>query len=178
MQEPKHDQAPYKNLGTHLKFVREQKSETLAEAAGAVEVDIETLERYEAGVERPAEDILMLLIDHFDVQDQEAVQLWESAGYQGKESRARNPFETTEKGGTIVVLALDMRTQYTDGLEVSAGKNGLVLQFTQGPAGSAQPVAKLGMSYDQAQEVLNSLQTAILYGRANYTQRRLDGPSN
>lgn len=176
MQEPKQD-TPFKSLGTHLKYVREQKSETLAEAAGAVEIDVETLERYEAGQECPAEDILMLLINHFDVKDQEAVQLWESAGYsRDSDMRPRSPLEAIDKNAAVVVLALDMRTQYTDGIEVVASKNGLVMQFTQGPAQHAQPVAKLGMSYDQAEEVLKVLQTAILHGRANYVQRRLDPP--
>jgi hypothetical protein len=166
--------APYKSLGSHLKYVREQKSETLAETAGAVEIDIETLERYESGLECPAEDVLMLMIDHFDVKDQEAVQLWESAGYtRNNDNRQRSPFENIEKGAAVVVLALDMRTQYTDGIEVTAGKNGVVMQFTQGP--DPQPVARLGMSYDQAEEVLKTLQLAVLHGRADYTQRRL-GP--
>ena len=173
MQEP--NIAPYKTLGTHLKYVREQKSETLAEAAGAVEIDIETLERYESGLECPAEDVLMLMIDHFDVRDQEAVQLWESAGYtRHTDNRARSPLENVEKGSAVVVLALDMRTQYTDGVEITAGKNGVVMQFTQGP--EQQPIAKLGMSYDQAQEVLATLQLAVLQGRAGYTQRRLNPP--
>jgi hypothetical protein len=167
--------APYKSLGSHLKYVREQKSETLAETAGAVEVDIETLERYESGLECPAEDVLMLIIDHFDVKDQEAVQLWESAGYTRiNDNRPRSPLENIEKGSAIVVLALDMRTQYTDGIEVTAGKNGVVMQFTQGA--EPQPVAKLGMSYDQAEEVLRTLQLAVLQGRAGYTQRRLGPP--
>ncbi len=176
MQEP--NTAPYKSLGTHLKYVREQKSETLAEAAGAVEVDVETLERFESGLECPAEDVLMLLIDHFDVKDQEAVQLWESAGYtRTSESRPRSPLENLDKNAAIVVMALDMRTQYTDGIEITASGSGLVMQFTQGAAGQVQPVAKVGMSYDQAQEVLKTLQLALLHGRSGYTQRRLDTPS-
>jgi hypothetical protein len=115
------------------------------------------------------------MIDHFDVRDQEAVQLWESAGYtRHADNRTRSPLENIEKGSAVVVLALDMRTQYTDGIEITAGKNGVVMQFTQGP--EPQPIAKLGMSYDQAQEVLATLQLAVLQGRAGYTQRRLNPP--
>lgn len=177
MQEPKNEAAPYKSLGTHLKYVREQKRETLAEAAGAVEVDIETLERFEAGHECPAEDVLMLLIDHFDVKDQEAVQLWESAGYSRTDDhRPRNPLEQIDKSATVMVLALDMRTQYTDGIEVTAGPSGVTMQFTQGSV--AQPVAKVGMSYQQAQVVLQTLQTALLHGQSGYTQHRLDPPKS
>ena len=177
MQEPTHNSAPFKNLGAHLKYVREQKSETLAEAAGAVEIDMETLERIESGHERPTEDILMLLMDHFDLQDQEAVQLWESAGYNRHEqARGRNPLEEISRNAAVVVLAMDMRTQYSDGVEVTANQSGLTMQFTQSGAGNTtQPVARVGMSYEQAEAVLATLQQALLYGRSGYTQRRL-GP--
>ncbi len=179
MQEPTHNSIPFKNLGAHLKYVREQKSETLAEAAGAVEIDMDTLERIESGHERPAEDILMLLMDHFDVQDQEAVQLWESAGYERhQDKRGRNPLEDLSKNAAVVVLAMDMRTQYTDALEVTANNSGIVMQFMQsnGSDNGAQPVARVGMSYEQAQVVLNTLQKAVLHGKAQYTQRRLEPP--
>lgn len=177
MQEPTHN-APFQSLGAHLKYVREQKSETLAEAAGAVEIDIDTLERIESGQERPAEDILMLLLDHFDVQDQEAVQLWESAGYSSTDGR-RNPLEDLSKNAAVVVVALDMRTQYTDGVEVLANQSGITMQFTQAAhGGTTQPVARVGMSYEHAQIVLETLQKAILYGKANYTQRRLHPPTD
>lgn len=51
------------------------------EVSGAVEIDEKRLKRIEAGIERPAEDILLLLISHFGVADREAVQLWELADY-------------------------------------------------------------------------------------------------
>jgi hypothetical protein len=177
MQESKSNYAPYKTLGAHLKYVREQKSETIAEAAGAVEIDIDVLNRIESGHECPAEDILMLLIDHFGVQDQEAVQLWESAGYDRREPR--NPLENLDKNATVVVLAMDMRTQYSDGVDVTVSPSGVIMQFTQAGADSnRQPVARIGMSYEQAQQVLNTLQQAILLGRSGYTRRRLEPPQN
>lgn len=157
---------PYKVLGTHLKYVREQKNETLAEASGAVEIDPETLARIESGDERPSEDILMLLINHFDVQDQEAVQLWESAGYDSNDNRRRSAQEAAEKAA-LVVLAMDNRTVYSDGLAVDANQAGLVLNFTQGDASRGQQtqVSKIGMSYSQAEQVVRTLQHAILYGK-------------
>ncbi len=72
---------PFKTLGTHLKYLREHSSESLAEVSGAVEINEDIMERIEQGVERPSEEILMLLISHFNMQDNEAVQLWELAGY-------------------------------------------------------------------------------------------------
>src|ERR1700683_4187621 len=77
----KESNAPYITLGQHLKYVREQSRQSLLEVSGAVEIDEDRLERIEAGIERPAEDILLLLISHFGVADREAVQLWELADY-------------------------------------------------------------------------------------------------
>jgi transcriptional regulator with XRE-family HTH domain len=157
---------PYKTLGTHLKFVREQKNETLAETSGAVEIDLETLEKIESGAERPTEDILMLLINHFDVQDQEAVQLWESAGYDSNDTRRKVAQEVAEKAA-VVVLTMDNRVVYSDGLVIDASPAGLVLNFTQGDADKGQqaPVSKIGVSYEQAAEVIKTLQYAIAYGK-------------
>jgi transcriptional regulator with XRE-family HTH domain len=168
---------PFKALGTHLKQVREQRNETLAEASGAVEIDPSALERIEDGRDRPSEDILMLLINHFEVKDQEAVHLWESAGYQDGDTNQRLP-EQLEKAA-VVLLTLDNRTVYSDGLVIDANQSGLTLSFTQAPNHQAQPntVAKVGMSYEQAEQVLASLQTAILYGR-HAAPRRLPPASN
>ncbi len=150
---------PYRTLGNQLRYWREQIRESLAEAAGAVEIDIESLERIEQGIERPSEDILMLLINHFDMQDAEAVRLWELAGYEdSRNDRARLAGDLANKP-TMVLLAIDMRTQYTDGVQIETSPGGLTIQFTQG---NGQPVAKVGMSYEQAQVVLQTLQTALL----------------
>ena len=47
-------QKPYQTLGKHLRYLREQHSESLAEVSGAVEIDEKLIERIEAGHERPA----------------------------------------------------------------------------------------------------------------------------
>src|SRR5664279_6184040 len=77
-------QLPFEPLGTQLKRLREVKSESLAEVSGAVEIDEKDLTRIETGHERPSEDILLLLISHFGVQDDKAAELWELAGYDDK----------------------------------------------------------------------------------------------
>ncbi len=178
--DPKSGAEPYKTLGTHLRYVRQQKGESLLEASGAVEIEPDTLERIEAGHERPPEEVLMLLINHFNVHDQEAVQLWESAGYDptaddADENPARRVADQVEKAG-VVLLAMDARVMYSDGLHVDASQTGLTLNFTQGGGKQQQvPVARVGMSYEQAEQVLATLQTAILYGR-HAAPRRLPPP--
>jgi transcriptional regulator with XRE-family HTH domain len=174
MTDPKSGAEPYKTLGTHLRYVRQANGESLLEASGAVEIEPDTLERIEAGHERPPEEVLMLLINHFNVQDQEAVQLWESAGYEpGEEgdNPTRRIADQIEKAG-VVLLAMDARVMYTDGLHIDANQNGLTLNFTQAGGKQQTPVARVGMSYEQAEQVLETLRTAILYGR-HHSPRRL-----
>lgn len=166
---------PYKNLGSQLRQVRQQRNETVVEASGAVEIEPDVLERIEDGAERPSEDILMLLISHFDLQEQEAVRLWESAGYEGESLGNGQPRiqEQLEKAA-VVLLAMDMRTVYSDGLVIDANNSGLTLNFTQqNTGGQPAPIARVGMSYEQAEQVLASLQAALLYGRHQGTRRQL-----
>ncbi|HSX37197.1 MAG TPA: helix-turn-helix transcriptional regulator [Patescibacteria group bacterium] len=161
-------QAPFKTLGNHLKYLREQVKESLADVSGAVEIDERSLDRIEAGQERPAEDILLLLISHFEMQDQEAVQLWELAGYDGVVPEQIQPKDDTKQGqkSIVMLLALDMRTIYTDGAVVDAGPAGITLNFNQA-SGQQEPttVARLGMSYEQAEEVMQALYQTIVKGR-------------
>lgn len=162
---------PFKTLGTRLKYMRERCQESLAEASGAVEIDVDSLARIEAGVERPSEEILMLLMSHFNMHDNEAVQVWELAGYDRRNGPelAASPDDLMNGKPVVMLLAVDVRTQYTDGVEVMADKAGVTMSFTQQTGtDSRQPVAKVGMSIAQAEAVASALQQALLrvqYGR-------------
>jgi len=162
-------EAPYVTLGSHLKYVREQSRQSRLEVSGAVEIDEYQLERIEAGLERPSEDILLLLISHFGVQDREAVQLWELAEYDSDLPEEIKPDSPVQFNGKpmVMLLAVDVRTMYSDGLEVAVSPAGVTLHFTQavGPSQRAS-VARVGMSQPQAEEVIRTLQQALL--RAKY----------
>jgi hypothetical protein len=165
------DKTPFKPLGRHLKYLREQLQESVLEASGAVEIDPDTLKRIEDGLERPSEDILMLLIQHYNPQDQEAVQLWELAGYEGDRDPKQRLEDIMGHLGSnkqlIMLMAMDVRTMYSDGLDIDITKAGLTMNFTQATSQNRRTaVGRIGMSYDQAAEVLKTLQTALL--RANY----------
>lgn len=163
------DIKPFQPLGGHLKYLREQSHQSVAEVSGAVEIDEISLERFEAGLERPAEDILLLLISYFDMKDQEAVRLWELAGYNGEIPDQIRPNDETvlNPKNVVMLLAMDMRTMYTDGLEVVTNQAGVTLNFAQSAGNNkAMPVARLGMSYEQANQVIKSIEAALL--RAKY----------
>jgi len=159
-------QQPFVTLGRHLKYVREQSEQSLAEVSGAVEIDEDHLQRIEEGTERPAEDILLLLISHFGVQDREAVQLWELAEYDSEVPDEIRPEQAVGKP-MVMLLAIDVRTMYSDGVEMTVNPAGVTMHFTQasGPK-QHNSVARIGMSHQQAQQVIRDLEQALL--RAKY----------
>ena len=63
----------------------------------------------------------------------------------------------------VMLLAMDMRTMYSDGLNITANQGGMVLNFTQA-TNQPQPstIASIGMSHQQAEQVLRALQQAVL----------------
>jgi hypothetical protein len=161
--------APFQTLGKHLRYLREQSKESMAEVSGAVEIDELVLVRIEAGFERPAEDILLLLITHFGMPNQEAIQLWELAGYDGDIPDQLHPGDEVQSSSKniVMLLALDMRTVYTDGLDIHVNHSGMTFNFNQSSGQEkTMPVARVGMSFEQAEQVMQQLKTALV--KAHY----------
>jgi transcriptional regulator with XRE-family HTH domain len=167
---------PFKTLGTRLKYLREHSSESLAEVSGAVEINEDTLDLIEKGVERPSEEILMLLINHFEMQDTEAVALWELAGYDRRNTpdilnfgMSADDIQSAKQ--MIMMLAVDTRTQYSDGVDIDINNAGVVMAFTQASGqNQRQVVARVGMSLSQAEAVSEILQQAIIRARYGKTK--------
>lgn len=166
MSEQPNSSGPFQPLGQHLKYLREQLSESLAEVSGAVEIDTVLLERIESGLVRPAEDVLLLLINHFDMQDHEALRLWELAGYDGDVPEQLRPLGEPDAQTKTIIMMLthDIRTLYSDGVEITPTNAGITLTFTQTTTTQAAPISRIGMSYEQARQLLQTLQQAMLKG--------------
>lgn len=149
---------PYKGIGLRLRKLREAANESIVEVSGAVEIDTETLTKIESGEQRPEEEVLMLLLSHFKVSDQESVKFWELAGY-GQDDPKQTVQDQLQQ--IMMVLPFDNRVAFSDTANVSGNTNGLVVTFGLS-AGNVQPqtVARIGMSLDQAQklsELLNHI---------------------
>jgi hypothetical protein len=168
---------PFANLGQHLRNVREQSKRSLAEVSGAIEIDEQALRLIEIGQKRPEEEVMLLLISYFNVQDQEALHLWELAKYDsdlsdhlrfnGADADVEADASTQSKP-VIMMLTMDVRTLYSDGIEINTNQAGVTFNFTQSGsqgAGNNVSVARLGVSYTQAEEVLHALQTALLHAK-------------
>lgn len=150
-------QSPYRSLGRQLKELRNRVNESLAEASGAVEIDAKDLASFELGKNRPAEDVLLLLISHFGVKDDEAVKLWEMAGYGTEKIPAANMNNIEQP-----LISNDNRVLFTDIVDIVVNRYGVVMNFMQtGPGSSTTNVARVGMSREHAKSILQILQTTL-----------------
>ncbi|MCA9327044.1 helix-turn-helix domain-containing protein [Candidatus Saccharibacteria bacterium] len=170
--------SPYEPLGSKLRALRELHSESVAEVSGAVEIDEAALAHIESGKDRPSEDILLLLINHFNLADERAEELWELAGYShshGKHSDSDGD-DFKQKTAAMMIM-LDPRVMYSDSVEVVSNQQGVVMNFSQTAAAEnpALTIARIGMSYDQAKAVMGILHQ-VLYNHDNPGNgRRLHG---
>lgn len=181
---------PHKSLGRYLKTMRQKLQESLGETSGAVEIDVEQLDRFERGAELPSEDILLLLISHFGLQDDEAVTMWELAGYDhgsafspghdngGRGGQGASDDGFVRAGAPIMLLALDNRVLYSNGVDIVSDDAGMVLNFVQSADQNQRiPVSRIGMSHEQAEQLLLTLQRALLHKKYLSGPKRLPPPA-
>jgi transcriptional regulator with XRE-family HTH domain len=156
-------ESPYRPLGRHLKELRTRANESLAEASGAVEIDVRELASFELGKARPTEDVLLLLISHFGAKDDEAVRIWEMAGYTGE----KVPVTKSNPGDSSQRLH-DNRILFTDVVDIVVNNYGVIMNFMQsGPPNTSQSVAKVGMSREHAKSILQILQATLAQTEQN-----------
>jgi transcriptional regulator with XRE-family HTH domain len=155
---------PFKPLGEELARIRTRMQESLTEVSGAVEITDEHLTSFENGELRPSEDILQLLITHFNLHDEESDQLWELAGYDDKQPVVSSSIEENfTQQPAVMLLPLDARIVYSDTYQVMINQYGVVMNFMQnsGPNGQPLAVARVGMSLEHAKRVVETLQQTI-----------------
>ncbi len=169
---------PYQYLGERLKKLRESNNESLAEVSGAVEISLGDLEQFEAGADRPSEDILLLLFSHFDIESTNAAELWKLAGYKGHPEGVEEPENMNITSHQAMMVMVDPRIMYSDGVEVVAGTRGVVVNFSQvnGPDGKPLTISRIGMSRVQAEQLMGILHQ-VLYDIDNPSNKQLgSGP--
>lgn len=171
---------PYKNIGQRLKQWRQELHESVAEVSGAVEIDSEQLQRFEKGTELPSEDILLLLISHLGVSDNEARVLMEQAGYLSGSSDTTPGMSHMDEQmikQLLMIIPFDNRIMYSDAVNISATPKGVVFDFLQ-KAGNPQPatIGRIGMSMDHAKKLQKLLNEMIPQTRRPI--RLLEQPKN
>lgn len=172
--------SPFKPLGKHLKALRDQANESLAEASGAVEIDVKQLASFELGKARPTEDVLLLLISHFGAKDDEAVRIWELAGY-GMSRIPASHMANDEPSVSLAALG-ESRVLFTDVVGIIVNNYGVVMNFMQssGPNNPPATIARVGMSREHAKSVLKILQTTLAQTERNSLKfpRKLIAPDS
>lgn len=156
---------PYIELGKRLSEIRKSLKETLPEVSGAVELDADIIQSYEKGETRPSEEVLGMLISHFEVKGEEADELWELAGYVDtvdSTTDAPNMVDMPPVMPTVVVVPMDGKIVYTDKVNISVNNNGMVMNFMQeSVSGQAVAVSRVGMSVSHAKKMLEVMQKTI-----------------
>lgn len=152
---------PYQQLGTRLRQIRKSLQETVTEVSGAVELESDIIDSYERGDTRPSEDVLGLLISHFDVKEDEADELYDLAGYSSTDGDAHF-HDDMPSPPSLVMIPMDNRIIYTDSANVSVNNYGVIISFTQnGPNNQPVGISRVGMSIDHAKSVLEVLGKTI-----------------
>jgi hypothetical protein len=113
----------------------------------------------------------LLLISHFDLQDDSATELMQLAGYEDRSPSDDSGADRHDARSQAMMIMIDPRVMYSDSVEVVANQQGIVLNFSQanGPAGQPLTVSRVGMSREEAKIVMGLLHQ-VLYN--------LDNPEN
>ena len=128
-------------LGSALRAIRLRCKESLLEVSAAVEISGERLARIENGDVVPTEDILHLLVTHYNVSEKEEDTLYDLAGY------GKKPNETPENtvAQNFIVLPLDTRVMYADSVQIVVNDHGVIMSFMQ-PNGNGQQLLFLKLA--------------------------------
>ncbi len=165
-------QKPFQELGSQLKAIRSGAKQSVAEVSGAVEIDRQQLMQFERGERRPTEDILLLLISHFNVETDEASRLWKLAGYSDKQGYDDSTAtESSPAVQQVMISPQDLKI-------VMVNDYGVVINFMQGSGNMIQPLAvsRVGMSREHARSVIDVLQKTLLQSKASLPPKQLPAP--
>lgn len=162
----KNPHEPYEALGARLKFLREQWQQTTKEVSGTLEIEETMLHAIEAGKTMPSENLLDMLISHFLLTDDQADDIRELAE-QYKEQLSEGllgGIEDMLMKQIVMYMPIDSRVVYTDQMQATVNKNGVVLQFMQSNVAQNQgslAVSRVGMSREHAEKMIDVLRSTL-----------------
>lgn len=166
----------FKVLGQKIRSRRLGLKQSLSEVSGSIEIDEKELLKIETGVQKPSQEVLELLIEHFKITELEANDLFELAGYGADNIFPTNLMEFLQSLGskTVIMLSpIEQRIVLSDSLDVHVDKDNIVFNFKQS-LGNDQPasVSRVAMNINQAHQVVDLLSKALI------KQKYLSGPKS
>jgi len=162
----KHPRQPYEALGARLKFLRKQWQQSISDVSGTLEIDENTLRAIEAGKTIPTDNILDMFISHFLLTEDQAEELREMASQYTEQTSEglMNGIEDMLMKQIVMYMPNDTRIAYTDQMQATVNKNGVVLQFMQSNVAPGQQhiiVNRVGMSREHAEKMIEVLRNTL-----------------
>lgn len=168
----------YENFGKELKRIRTAAKRSLADVSQAIELDPAEFSQLEDGRLKPSQEIVSLLINHFDLAVSTASRLWRLAGYDQQlsftaldgdssadEAEAEDQLEAflAAEARPALLAVNDNRAAYTDMFNLRANSYGVVVNFLQGFSQDGPPlsVGRVGMSLDHAARLAKALNETV-----------------
>lgn len=155
-------------LSEKLKSIRKSKGLSLTEVAGATRLDKAYLSKVESGSRNPSNSFLNSLVSYYSLPTNELLEIYRLAGHKSpiimnerKEviNMEQKIAENQPGPGVQVNVPANLPILYTDSIWATASQYGIVLDFAQGmgPTNSQNVVARVGLSYDHAKELVKLL---------------------
>ena len=159
-------QQPHDDLGKRIKHLREQWKQSVDEVSTTLEIDETELKQIESGKVLPNDHLLDMIINHFLLNEEQAMELRSMAALRDNHLHEAFPLNS---GGledmlmkqVVMYLPVDNRIVYTDSMNATVNKHGMTLQFMQNQNGKQVPVSQVGMSREHAERMLKVIQTTL-----------------
>jgi hypothetical protein len=135
------------------------------EVSTTLEIDEVILEQIESGVLMPSEELISLLTSHFLLTDEQTDELRNLATSQTEQSSdaLMGGIEDMLMKQIVMYMPVDNRIVYTDSMNATVNKHGVVLQFMQSSNKDGKPVAvsQVGMSREHAEKMLEVIKSTL-----------------
>lgn len=178
----KSNKGPYQALGAKIKHFREQWQQSIGEVSGTLEIDEAILFEIESGRTLPPEELLDMLINHFLLTEDQAEELRQLASIQREQSTDAlvGGLEDMIMKQIVMYLPVDNKIVYTDSMNATVNKHGVILQFMQNSGVDKQPisVSQVGMSREHAEKVIEVLSKTLKEHDRNHSQKLLPEKSS
>ncbi|MEX2014955.1 MAG: hypothetical protein WD885_03380 [Candidatus Saccharimonadales bacterium] len=170
---------PYRAFGAKIKHFRQQWKQSVSDVSGTLEIDEIFLKDMESGKVLPNENQLDMIINHFLLTNEQADEL-RSLTQMQNDQNAENLIGGVEDmlmKQLVMYMPVDQRVIYTDGMNVTVNRHGVVLQFTQNTGANEKTksniVCQVGMSREHAEKVVQVLKKTLSEHDKNHKPKYL-----
>lgn len=165
----------YKELGTKLREYRKKLDIGIKGVSRSLEINYSYLSKLETGTERPSRDLLNKIIFNYGLQKEQAIELFNLAGYRGGVIAVTNEAEKKQKETPQVEIPVGSQTLYSDVVNITVTPHGFVLNFAQqlGPTNQYVIVSRIGMSKEHVESLIKVLKGLLVKASGKKATRKV-----